>query len=75
VAIKSGTVGDMLKRNTGERTFFLSDASIESLPDTKPRDVSKRSKVIALEMAIMIQKFDVTKFPLKRRSDYVSAAE
>lgn len=56
------TLNDLLDETEDRRRYFMRDSVIPYEPSTKPRDEEKRKAVIALEIAIIKSKVDMSKF-------------
>lgn len=61
--IKSGYLNDMLNSNTKQKNFFMSKVVVKNEPSTKVRNTFKRRRVIAIEIEIIKNNFDINKFP------------
>jgi hypothetical protein len=56
------TLNNLLYETEDRRRYFMRESTIPYQPSTKPRDEEKRKAVIALEIAIIKSKVDMSKF-------------
>jgi hypothetical protein len=56
------SLNELLDKTEDRRRFFMRDSVIPSEPDTRPRDESKRDAVLAVEIAIIKEKVDMSHF-------------